>query len=170
MKSYGIDYGYVYIPPIMPSRSGPRNYDRREATCQYWQGCYQPATDYSIFTIRLYGPITFRVLSDDFGNLYIGVQFSTMPGVSLFRGDANFASGDALVDLSELPVSAREKALQESIVGPGAGFSGGWKWLGGSVSGNPNGDRFYEAGIATKGLSVDLSYTWLVFDSGNTSP
>ena len=176
MKSYGIGYGYTYTPPAGYSvrpYSGAMNMESPEARaemCQYWQSCYQPATDYYIFTIRLYGPVAFRALSDDFGNLYVGVQFSTMPGVSLFRGDANFASGDTLVDLSELPVNLRENALQESLVGAAAGFSGGFKGLGGSWSGNLTKDRFYEAGIATKGLSVDLSYTWLIFDSGITSP
>ena len=41
MKSYGIDYGFVYAPPILPSRSGPRKYNKGAATCQYWQGCYE---------------------------------------------------------------------------------------------------------------------------------
>ena len=42
MKSYGIDYGYVYTPSTIPSRSGPRNNNRGKATCQYWQACYEP--------------------------------------------------------------------------------------------------------------------------------
>ena len=139
MRAYGIDYGYTWTPPQRYqalNQSGRRNLKSPEAraeVCDYWQSCYQPATDHYIFTAKLLGPVAIRVIWDDFGNLYIGGLASTMPGVSLLRGDANIASGDAMLDIGELPVNMREAVLQESLVGPGAGFSGGgrdWEVVG----------------------------------------
>ena len=175
MQSYGIDYGYAYAPPQGYSGRAPTGAEdlrgpvARAEVCYYWQGCYQPATDYTSISFRVYGPIGGKVIRDDFGNLYLGVQFSIMPGIGIYRGDANIAHSNGTTDVAELAVDLREAALQDALTGIGSGGSAAW-YLGGSVSGNPRGDRFYEAGAATRGISADITYMWLVYNAGSSSP
>jgi hypothetical protein len=176
MEVMGIDYGYTWTPPqgyTAPGWRGGRDLKGPEAraeVCDYWQSCYQPATDYIVMAFRLPGPLSGKVILDNFGNLYIGLQRSSTPGYSLFLGDANVTRGRYRIDISEFPPEQRESILENALTGVSIGITGGWKGVGGSISDNPNGDTFYEVGVASRGLSVDISYMWLIYDAGNSSP
>ncbi|MEZ4589987.1 MAG: RHS repeat-associated core domain-containing protein [Chloroflexota bacterium] len=162
MRGYEIDYGYTWEPYESPGSGGFSNgYNWTHAgnlTCQYWQSCYDPVSEYSAV-----GALGFRVIRDDWGNIYFSANASTSPGFEVMVGDIKIMDEGDWKDVEDLSVDQQEDAVKDFLTGWGTSSCAG---MGVSVCGssNPAGNKSREFGFSTPGISGSVGYTWLIYD------
>lgn len=161
MKGYGIDYGYTFSPPAPATTSGPPGKPVSRDTCQYWQDCYDPVSDYYGGSFALY-LLSGAIIEDEYGNRYFNGSLTTNPGISLILyGDIQLRRNGSYRAVEDLSVDQRELAVKESLKGTGASVCGTY-FVQGCLGSNSAGDRFWQLGLGyPPGISFSTGYTVL---------
>ena len=165
MQSYGIDYGYVYTPPVNYSGLTPRKAGSRGEICQYWQSCYDPVAEYSVIggNLPLILPVGPTFIWDQWGNIYFSITAAPTRGVGIYAGNVKIKDEGEWKNIEDLAVDRQEKAVEDFLTGWG---DGGYAAMGvgGCLTGNSTGNYALQMGFATPGASPYLGYTWLIYD------